>query len=414
MPRILLTALCCSLSFIAFSSQLLADDASRVPRIAELLKTAKRPVKVVCFGDSVTGLYYHTGGRRAYTEMVAIALKKGYPQAEITAINAGISGHTTQQGLARIEKDVLAHKPDLVTVMFGLNDMVRGPLDGYRKNLTEIIRRCRAIGAEVLLCTPNSVINTASRPITKLEKYVAVVHEVGKSEQVAVVDCYAAYEAVRAKDAMTWSLLMSDAIHPNMDGHKLIAEEIAAAVLGRRVSLGDVAPAGPPLERVMQRLKKGQPVKILAMPPYAEYFRDAFRKLAPDAKLDIATWETAGKTLAEIEAAAKNVRAMKLDLVVIAVPASAEAKSTEHSIRSFSWVLNRSLSFGYREWDCIGIPPGVAERHLLGTARDQLIRRLIRAQDLPLIDVGTDKEIPARALVENWLRLQLQNSTNDR
>ena len=133
----------------------MADDASQVPRITQRLKTPNHPTKIVCFGDSVTGVYYHTGGRRAYTKMVEIALKKAYPQADVTAVNAGISGNTTRHGLARIEKDVLAHKPDLVTVMFGLNDMTGVPLDDYRKNLAEIIRRNRDTGNQRHQCEGN-------------------------------------------------------------------------------------------------------------------------------------------------------------------------------------------------------------------------------------------------------------------
>ena len=46
-------------------------------------------------------------------------------------INAGISGHTTTEGLARLDRDVLQHKPDLVTVSFGLNDMIRVPEEQF-------------------------------------------------------------------------------------------------------------------------------------------------------------------------------------------------------------------------------------------------------------------------------------------
>ncbi len=86
---------------------------------------AGEAARVVCFGDSVTGVYYHTGSRRAYTDMLGIALRKLAPQAKVEMINAGISGHTTENALARIDRDVIVHKPDLVTVMFGLNDMTR-------------------------------------------------------------------------------------------------------------------------------------------------------------------------------------------------------------------------------------------------------------------------------------------------
>ncbi len=96
---------------------------------------AGESVRVVCFGDSVTGVYYHTGSRRAYTDMLGIALRQFAPQAKVEMINAGISGNTTENALARIDRDVIAHRPDLVTVMFGLNDMARVPLDVYRENL---------------------------------------------------------------------------------------------------------------------------------------------------------------------------------------------------------------------------------------------------------------------------------------
>ena len=102
---------------------------------------AGEPVRVVCFGDSVTGVYYHTGSRRAYADMLAVALRRTYPRAVSVTINAGVSGNTTRDALARIDRDVLAHRPTLVTVMFGLNDMTRVPLDEYRKNLGEIVAR---------------------------------------------------------------------------------------------------------------------------------------------------------------------------------------------------------------------------------------------------------------------------------
>jgi lysophospholipase L1-like esterase len=61
-----------------------------------LLTFGEKPVTIVCLGDSVTGVYYHTGGKRAYPEMLEIAIKRAFPKANVTVINAGISGHTTR------------------------------------------------------------------------------------------------------------------------------------------------------------------------------------------------------------------------------------------------------------------------------------------------------------------------------
>jgi rhodanese-related sulfurtransferase len=88
----------------------------------------------------------------------------GYPAElekvlPVRAINSGVSGNTSRQGLARIERDVLAHKPDVVVVLFGTNDMredaprVRVSISEYETNLTTIITRCRASGAQVIIGT---------------------------------------------------------------------------------------------------------------------------------------------------------------------------------------------------------------------------------------------------------------------
>ena len=55
-----------------------------LPRTRVLL-AAGGPLTVICFGDSVTGIYYHTGSRRAYTDMVAIALRQAFPRASINS-----------------------------------------------------------------------------------------------------------------------------------------------------------------------------------------------------------------------------------------------------------------------------------------------------------------------------------------
>lgn len=103
--------------------------------------------------------------------MPEIALKSTHPGAAIKVINAGISGNTTVDGRKRLDNDVLQHHPALVTISFGLNDlvndivndMVRVPPDQFRSNLEQLIDRCQAQQSRVVLCTPNAVIDTSDR-----------------------------------------------------------------------------------------------------------------------------------------------------------------------------------------------------------------------------------------------------------
>ncbi|WP_406695937.1 GDSL-type esterase/lipase family protein [Singulisphaera sp. Ch08] len=362
-----------------------------------------KPVRVVCFGDSVTGVYYHTGSRRAYTDMLGVALRRTYPTAEVAMTNAGISGHTTRDALARIDRDVLSHKPTLVTVMFGLNDVARLPIEEYRKNLGEIIARCQAAGAEVLLCTPNNVITTKDRPIGRLLTYCQAAREVSKSLNVPVCDVYAELETQRERDPLAWRLCMSDEIHPNMDGHKRIAESLSHAITGKDVSLADVAPLPPLLSRTAARLKAGQPIRLVAMPPFDEQLSAALKAEAPDARLEITRWPTEGKTLSELEQDAKaRIRPTAPDLVVIAAPRSARSETLESLIHDYAWLMNWSLNFGAGGWDCIVVHPSVISPDPAGE-HDDLIRQLVRAQDLPLIDRRPGDDRPATEILRAWL-----------
>ncbi len=383
-----------------------ANDGMGLSKIVGRLSTGAEPVTIVCFGDSITGLYYHTGGRRAYADMLGIALGRVYPSAKIQMVNAGVSGNTTRQGLARLDRDVLEHHPSLVTVMFGMNDVVGVPIEEYRSNLTRIIARCRAGGAEVVLCTPNSVFETPERPGNKVAQYAQVVREVAREHQVPVADCHQAYESLRAQDAREWSLLMSDEIHPNMDGHKLFAAVIAAAVSGKDVRLADVEAPTPAIPKTLGLLRSGKQIKVLAMPPYDKMIEPTLRQISPDAKCDVTIWPVEGQSLSAIEEAAKKVRGMNMDLVIVAVPAAAAAstQSDELFIRSYSWVLNWSLSFSSQEWDCVCIPPSVTTATLGtdDTARDALMRRLIKAQDLGMVSRHTGETLPPDGLLQRW------------
>jgi lysophospholipase L1-like esterase len=382
-----------------------------LPRVHERLRTGQ-PLKIVCLGDSVTGIYYHTGGRRAYPEMLPLALQKVFPEAAVAVINAGISGNSTRDGLRRLDKDVLAHKPNLVTVMFGLNDCARLPIDEYRTNLITIIHKCRAIDADVMLCTPNGVLETTGRPVKKIREYGDVMHTIAREEKVAYCDVFAAYQAFQKHDEKAWRLLLSDEIHPNMDGHKLTACEICQAITGRSVTLNDVGPLQPAVPRIRARIKAGEPIKILAMPPYDTIIGPVLRKLAPAARVEISTWPTADRNLHRIEKDAEPVRKKGVDLVLIAVPASASATSEEQTIRSWSWILNWSLSFGLQQWDVVGISAAVANDHLTPEERmrDEFARRMLRAQDLSMIERPTGRDASAEQILTDWLRQQLTDA----
>ena len=356
-------------------------------KTAQLLAEGKEPVRIVCIGDSITGIYYHSGGLRAYPEMLQIALQKIHPQAQITIRNAGISGDTTTRGLLRLERDVLAHKPHLVTIMFGMNDLVRTPVADFQNNLREIIRQCRAIDAEVILCTQNSVVENPKWPPAKVAEFTQAIRDIAKAESLPVADCYAAVESIHEKDALEWTLLLSDRIHPNMAGHKLFAETIAQTITGQKTSLADIGPPLPALSHTLALLKAGKPVKVLAMPPYDTLIAPAIQQLYPEAVVNVTPWPVDGKKLGHIEVSAKNVRAMQPDLVLIAIPASLSLRVPQTFLNSYSSIMNLYQSLALQQWDVIVALPSATNSNLTieEQEREALARRLIEATDLHLL-----------------------------
>ena len=91
------------------------------------------PITIVAFGDSVTHGALEidvTNYETVYWNVLRKKLLEVRDYVPINVINAGIGGTTATASLQRMDKQVLAHIPDLVIVCFGLNDVNR-PLEDY-------------------------------------------------------------------------------------------------------------------------------------------------------------------------------------------------------------------------------------------------------------------------------------------
>jgi lysophospholipase L1-like esterase len=351
--------------------------------------------------------------------MLEIALRRLYPRAKLEVLNAGISGNTTGSGLNRIQRDVLDRKPSLVAVMFGMNDAsfvaeklgedgVKQRRAGFQANLRRIVQMCREQQAEVVLCTPNSVYPNAapSRPPERLADYAEAVRAVARELNAPAADCFAAYEAVRAKDPQAWMLLMSETIHPGLHGHKLFAEVVAETISGRRVSLADVRPQVPCIPHALDKLAKGGAMKVIVTEPYEESVRRVLTRLAATAlDIQVTTWPTAGQTLRQMEAWAQNVRKLEPDLVVVAVPEKAVPEDREAFIRSYSWLLDLSLPFARAVWDVVVVLPSPDQAT---NATTDLMRAIALGHDLGYIERPPGDTSSPEELLSRWFISQRQ------
>lgn len=393
--------------FIGASLADAADGPPTLDGVRKRLETGE-PTRIVCFGDSITGAYYHTGGQRAWTDMLGIALERSYPKARVEMTNAGISGHTTANGLARIEKDVLEKRPHLVVVMFGMNDVARLPLEDYVANMKTIVEKCQAAGAAVLLCTPNSVYDNGARPNGKLAELSERVKLLAKEQDLTVADCFADYRDRRAKDETAWMLLMSDEIHPNMHGHRRFAELIAERISGRREYLDDVPPLADALHHTLARLQAGEEVHLIAASPYDQAMATALRERFPEAKIRVTVWPTGetGETRADVVAWGKGVRELKPDLVIPPYPATFYAGDTGSFIRDYEWVLNWSYPFAGRAWDVVPVRPTVSGTPEPVKPFARLAQQVIDGKDCRYLERADGDKRPVAAILSAWITEQ--------
>jgi len=192
--------------------------------------------------------------------------------------NAGVPGNNTRDMLARLDADVLAHKPDMVILLAGTNDQLNSfndvPLEEYRRNMATLIERIQGAGSRMLLlelipCIGSFVVArhrpgffAENSPEEKVNAANRIVHELGAQYGVPVVNTWAAVAAGPVTENDAACLLRNpansgatDGVHPTAAGYQAIATAVYGAltqtkeVRGTIVCLGDSITFGLYMEK---------------------------------------------------------------------------------------------------------------------------------------------------------------------
>jgi len=156
---------------------------------------------------------------------------------EVTGVFAGISGHKSNQMLARLEKDVLSKKPDFMTLSCGVNDVWHGKggvnLEDYKTNITAIIDKAQAAGVKVMVLTSTMITEDQKNPPNqKLLGYNIALRELAKAKGCLLADLNnEMQEALKQfpADATKGKQLTSDGVHMNALGNIMMAKGILKA-----------------------------------------------------------------------------------------------------------------------------------------------------------------------------------------
>lgn len=186
--------------------------------------------KIAFLGDSITA-----NGTKSplgwVNEVVAGLAANGIT---VTSIGAGVHGDTSKGMLARLDKDVLAKKPDWMTLSCGVNDLTDKawgvPLEDFKKNVTAILDAAAAAKVQVLILTPTPAEPDLDSPGNrKQEGYNAFLRAISAERHLRLADPGADLRAAIKAWGKGGYRYTVDGVHMNPSGNLIMARAVLRA-----------------------------------------------------------------------------------------------------------------------------------------------------------------------------------------
>jgi len=172
--------------------------------------------------------------------LVNAHLQAVYPQQKIRVTNMGVSGNTIRDLQVRWQRDVIALKPDWLSIMIGINDVWRQfdsplqvethiSLQEYRSTLLALTQTVRPSLKGLVIMAPYFLEPNKADPMRQMmDAYGKAAAEVAQEVDAIFVNIQQVFDSYLEKQH-TMSLAL-DRVHPNLTGHLLIAQAFLDAI----------------------------------------------------------------------------------------------------------------------------------------------------------------------------------------
>lgn len=198
----------------ASSPPAMQSASTSLPTAASDTSAQARQVRIVFLGDSLTA-GYGLETSQAFPAILEAKLKAA--NLPVAIVNAGVSGDTTAGGLRRLDW-LLKQSPDIVVVGLGGNDGLRGlDMKDSENNLRQIIQKCKAANARVLLLGMLIPPNYGPQYTAEFRE---LYPKLAKELDVALLPFL--LEGVGGDPQLN----LPDGIHPNAQGHQIVADHV--------------------------------------------------------------------------------------------------------------------------------------------------------------------------------------------
>ena len=191
----------------------------------------------VALGDSYT-IGTSVAEAERWPNQVVAALADGSPPVGLDLVaNLAVNGYTSGDVIARELPQLADLAPDVLSILIGVNDVVRGvPPDRYRANIAEILDDLMdRVGSARLLAvtTPDYTVTPAGADYGDPAAQAAairlnnrILEEEAANRSISVVDIH----DISLRAAADRELVAGDGLHPSGAQYRLWVERIAPAV----------------------------------------------------------------------------------------------------------------------------------------------------------------------------------------
>ncbi|WP_080840777.1 SGNH/GDSL hydrolase family protein [Cohnella massiliensis] len=210
--------------------------------------TTKQGFTVLFQGDSITD-----GGRgrsedlnhilgHSYPYLIAARLGERLAASRPHFINRGISGNRVSDLYARWNEDAIALKPDLISILIGVNDLWRimsnepsGATDRFERAYRHLLEETREVLPDAVLVLLEPFILKTGATLEKWDEWnrrMAVYRQTVKAlaEQYGALFVPLQEPFDRAAEKADPAYWIWDGVHPTAAGHHLIAEQWLSVV----------------------------------------------------------------------------------------------------------------------------------------------------------------------------------------
>lgn len=168
-----------------------------------------------------------------YVMQIAARLTAQYPQLRLRVLNRGVSGNRAANLAERWDADCVALKPDVITILIGINDTWRRfdrndptSAEAYRASYETLLRRSREETSvrQIVLMDPFVLPTPPDRVAWRedLNPRIDIVRDLARAYGALYVPLDGLFAAASCKaDCAVW---VRDGVHPTPAGHALIAD----------------------------------------------------------------------------------------------------------------------------------------------------------------------------------------------